>query len=251
MRVAQNDRDSDKNLPKWLPAAVLLVAVGGFMLLAWYSYNNVGKQAVKDEELLVVEADKTPMKEKPLNAGGMQFPNQDKTIYETFAKASSPLARVERVLPPPEEPMKQVATPTPAPIIEEKPTEKPAEVATIKIAETPKPIEKITEKPVDQKGGVSQTPIVKPKQIKSKLTERGIKIQLGAYTSEEEAKKDWVRIQKKFALFSGKSPQIGKTTVNGKIFYRLRVGGFSSENAAKSICSTISAKGQGCILAKK
>ena len=58
--------------------------VAGFVALAWYAYH-AGTQSVKDEDLIVVEADKTPMKEKPVDPGGMQFPNQDKTIFDTFA----------------------------------------------------------------------------------------------------------------------------------------------------------------------
>ncbi len=74
------------------------------MALAWYAYH-AGTQSTKDEDLLVVEADKTPMKEKPLDPGGMKFPNQDKTIFETFSNAQPP--KVERVLPAPEEPLPQ------------------------------------------------------------------------------------------------------------------------------------------------
>jgi len=77
--------------------------VAGFVALAWYAYH-AGTQSVKDEDLLVVEADKTPMKEKPVDAGGMQFPDQDKTIFETFGNAKQ-LPKVERVLPTPEEPV--------------------------------------------------------------------------------------------------------------------------------------------------
>jgi hypothetical protein len=74
------------------------------MALAWYAYQT-GSQSLKEEDLLVVEADKTPMKEKPSDPGGMQFPNQDKTIFDTFSGNNQQPAKVERVLPTPEEPM--------------------------------------------------------------------------------------------------------------------------------------------------
>src|SRR5690606_18973570 len=49
---------------------------------------------------------KTPIKEKPADPGGMQFPNQDKTIFDTFNGNATPTAQnVERILPSPEEPM--------------------------------------------------------------------------------------------------------------------------------------------------
>jgi len=90
---------------RWVPMCVVTGVVTGFIALAWYAYHT-GMQSMRDEDLLVVEADKTPMKEKPLDPGGMQFPNQDKTIFDTFAGKSQQQPKVERVLPRPEEPMR-------------------------------------------------------------------------------------------------------------------------------------------------
>lgn len=89
---------------RWLPPVLVVGVIGGFLVLAWYAYH-AGSQSLKDDDLLVVEADKTPMKEKPVDPGGMKFPNQDKTIFETFSGGNAPQARVERVLPSPEEPL--------------------------------------------------------------------------------------------------------------------------------------------------
>lgn len=89
---------------KLVPVIVVFGTISGFMALAWYAYQ-AGSQAVGDDELLIVEADKSPMKEKPTDPGGMQFPNQDKTIFDTFSGAKQPQAKVERVLPTPEEPL--------------------------------------------------------------------------------------------------------------------------------------------------
>ncbi len=89
---------------RWLPKIIAIGVVGGFFTLAWYAYHT-GSQSYKEDELMVVEADKTPMKEKPLDPGGMKFPNQDKTVYDTFSGNSQAAAKVERVLPPPEEPL--------------------------------------------------------------------------------------------------------------------------------------------------
>ncbi|MEQ1790249.1 MAG: hypothetical protein ABL857_07385, partial [Rickettsiales bacterium] len=90
-------------ISKFVPTIVLATAIVGFISLAWYAYN-AGKQSIKEDDLLVIEAEKTPMKEKPENRGGMHFPNQDKTIFETFS-TSNPAKDAESVLPPPEEPI--------------------------------------------------------------------------------------------------------------------------------------------------
>ncbi len=89
---------------RWLPTIIVFCVVGGFFTLSWYAYH-AGIESVKDEDLLVVEADKTPMKEKPADPGGMQFPNQDKTIFDTFSGNKAAPQNVERILPSPEEPM--------------------------------------------------------------------------------------------------------------------------------------------------
>lgn len=87
---------------RWLPRLVVIGTLAGFVTLAWYAYRT-GTQSIKDEDLLIVEADKTPMKEKPADPGGMKFPNQDKTIFDTFA-GNPPPPKVERLLPATEEP---------------------------------------------------------------------------------------------------------------------------------------------------
>lgn len=87
-----------------LPPLVLICAFGSFVALAIYAYK-AGSRSVNEGELMVIEADKTPVKEKPEDPGGMQFPNQDKTIFQTLSSGGQAPAQVERVLPTPEEPM--------------------------------------------------------------------------------------------------------------------------------------------------
>ena len=95
---------NSSGITRWAPLVIVFGVVGGFVMLSWYAYH-AGIQSVKEEDLVVVEADKTPIKEKPTDPGGMQFPNQDKTVFETFSGNTKQPAKVERVLPVPEEPM--------------------------------------------------------------------------------------------------------------------------------------------------
>lgn len=95
-------------LNRWIPTIIVFCVVAGFFTLSWYAYH-AGMQSVKEEDLLIVEADTGPLKEKPSDPGGMQFPNQDKTIFETFGNTESKPQRVERILPTPEEPMSKDA----------------------------------------------------------------------------------------------------------------------------------------------
>ena len=100
--------NNSSGITRWAPLVIVFGVVGGFVMLSWYAYH-AGIQSVKEEDLVVVEADKTPMKEKPADPGGMQFPNQDKTVFETFSGNAKQPAKVERVLPVPEEPMAKAA----------------------------------------------------------------------------------------------------------------------------------------------
>jgi cell division protein FtsN len=97
------EETEENAIARWMPAAVVLAVIVGFVSLTWYAYHT-GMKSIKEEDLMVVEADKTPLKEKPADPGGMQFPDQDKTVFETFSGNAQQPPKVERVVPSPEEP---------------------------------------------------------------------------------------------------------------------------------------------------
>lgn len=75
-------------------------------------------------------------------------------------------------------------------------------------------------------------------------------VQLGALPSQDAAQHQWDKISgANPALFTGKSPDIKMASVNGKTFYRLRVGSFSSKAGAAKFCGEVSAAGNVCTLA--
>ncbi len=86
---------------RWLQTAVVLFALGGFFGLAWYAYKS--GENVDDKDVELVKVDKTPVKEVPANPGGMQIPNQDKTVYGLINNKPENQV-VERIVPPTEEP---------------------------------------------------------------------------------------------------------------------------------------------------
>ena len=273
------------SIGRWLPTVVVVSALTGFIGLAWYAYHS-GAQSMKEEEILVVEADKTPMKEKPADPGGMKFPNQDKTIFETFASNAQVPPKVEKLLPSPEEPLPkekdisdtqtfvndrlhQDPNKTEQVIGEVK--EKPAVSAALDNAVNPAPakaekVEKKAEaKPVEAKPVAAPAvkeeapnissyskPLEKsPAAEKPAKSDSGAKVQLGAYRSESEAKSGWEKMQKQYPMLAGKSPIIVKADLGKKgIYYRLRTGGFANGDEAKTFCAKLSAKGQNCITAK-
>lgn len=98
----------------WL---VLAVAVGGFGALAYYAYHS-GSETMQNGDVMVVEADGTPIKQTPADPEGEQFANQDKTIYDVISPNATGEGNVEKLLPEPEKPVsapQEVAASTPAP----------------------------------------------------------------------------------------------------------------------------------------
>ncbi len=278
--MTDNEEKTKGTLAKILPALVLIVAFGSFVALAIYAYQSGQNNTTAEGELLIIEADKSPMKEKPADPGGMEFPNKDKTIYETFSAGNTAPAKVERVLPTAEEPMaKDVDNAEPATWINEKlaapaagkaenvfAEEKSAEPKVVNVNEelgkqavadvvevkevAVAPVETVA-KPVEL-----QAPAVKavaPK-VESKVVQKpdakpastGRELaQLGAYKTDAEAKADFVKLQKKFSVLSGLSPVVNRADLGDKgIFYRLRV----ATSDAKSLCAKLA--GQACMVVK-
>lgn len=90
---------------RWVSLLVVVLAVSAFFSLAWYAWRTNARQAAEDGELLVVEADRSPYRVAPTDPGGMQFPHQDKEVYNTLVTGDADAETVERLLPPPEAPV--------------------------------------------------------------------------------------------------------------------------------------------------
>ncbi len=71
--------------------------------------------------------------------------------------------------------------------------------------------------------------------------------QLGAYESRALAEREWLRISGKNAnFFTGKTHVVQEASKNGKLFYRLRVVGFSDASDARRFCSALISKNLAC-----
>ena len=74
-------------------------------------------------------------------------------------------------------------------------------------------------------------------------------VQLGAYRSEDELYEAWNKMQVKFDDLSYREPTVIRADLGAKgIYYRLRIAGIANAAEAKTLCATLSAKGQACIL---
>ncbi len=91
--------DADRPSPvKFIVAVTGLVFIGTVM---WFAYRWISLPAVDTPPL--IQAEPTPYRVRPDNPGGTDFPHQDKLIYGRLAPTTE--RPVERLLPPPEEPV--------------------------------------------------------------------------------------------------------------------------------------------------
>ena len=224
---------------------VIAVAVGGFTALAYYAYNS-GSKNIADGEMLVVEADGTPIKEAPVDPEGEQFPNKDKTIYDVIAQDGQ--QQVEKLMPEPEKPVAAmsvedsedaepvavppattfVAEPAKAPVAEPaKPVAakvepaKPAVVATQPVAET-KPVEKVIETAKAEEKSYAAPEMINEKSVTGVVE-----------TPKPEPVKEAKPMPEK--------PKAEKPAASGGA-YKIQLGAFKSEAEAQGAWKKISGK---------
>ncbi len=233
--------DLDEGGFNWMLVSVLLLAVTGFFALAWYAYQTGASQAPVGE-VVVIKADTSPVRERPENSGGREFLHQEKTIYEAVNPDASVPSQVT-LQPAPEEPDMMSADEKVAQILQRAVSDaqkKTVPQAAPEIVETPKPVEP------------EPAPKVEPAPVVAAPATSGERVQLGAFRSNAEAEKQWQKIVRAHSsLLKGKPHQVVRADLGDKgVFYRLRVAGFNDADAAKALCKSLSAKGQGCFLVR-
>jgi hypothetical protein len=73
-------------------------------------------------------------------------------------------------------------------------------------------------------------------------------VQLGAYDSEQSTRQAWSQLVARHGdLFAGKSLYAERATSNSRVFYRLRVAGFSNTEQTRVMCEQLKARGIDCI----
>ena len=75
-------------------------------------------------------------------------------------------------------------------------------------------------------------------------------VQVGAFRSNDEAMAQWGRMQTKMGDFLlGKGPDVETADLGDRgVYYRLRVGPFSSSDDAKTYCAGLKERGQDCLV---
>ncbi|UFN50736.1 SPOR domain-containing protein [Roseomonas sp. OT10] len=195
----------------------------------------------------VIEADNRPIRVKPDDPGGLRVANQDERIFEMQRRNAQqartgqpPAAAPTQVVPEPERPdlaaLRQATQaarqPPPAPRQAAPPAPAAAQPAAGgPPAAAPEP-------------AAARAPAAAPPAARTTGGGR-FQVQLGALTSEEGAKAEWDRLQRRLGdLLSDRRPQVLRFERDGlPTMWRLRTGGFADADAAKAFCDAAKAKG--------
>ena len=225
----------------------MTMLIGGFLFLLVLAFIIMklfaGGTRDRDQTPRIL-ADAEPYKEIPIDRGGEETPNQDKEIYDVLNGTAKDIE--VSVLPAAEQPMQ---VPSPA----ETTPDKPAANVVIKEAgatsntsisapapkiETPKVSAPVTTEPV-----LSPTP-----------SAGAYFVQVASLRSQNEANTLWNKLTGNMGDLITPSyyADVKRVDLNERgIYYRLRVGGLSSKQAAQDLCSKLKSRGQDCIVSAK
>jgi len=155
-----------------------------------------------------------PIRVAPANPGGLSVPGADEQIMSGDASQGNPT-----LAPAPAAPaIAQLDQAAGVPLALQAPAPPPASAAPGTAA------------PAQQSG---------PAQV-----------QLAATPNEPGAEAAWTALQARLpGLLGGKTPEILPAVVDGQSIWRLRLGGFSSQDDAKAFCASVIAKGAACTVA--
>jgi hypothetical protein len=207
----------------------LVVLVGGWSLLGHHSTG-----------VPVIEADSSPLRVKPENPGGMSVAGSNEEILSDGADGT-----VGKLAPASETPAPQNMQAAKPPVVASAPPPPPA------APPAPAPVAP----PVVAAAPVAKPPAAAPVHVTAAesahpMNGKGALVQLAALSSEDAAKVEWERLEKRMPDLLGKhQPAVSKFERDGKTFWRLRTGGFSDIAQATAFCEQVRAKGNGCSIA--
>ncbi len=264
-----------KNILIGALSGIILAGVVGFVAFSPKYADN------KSKELPVIRRPQTAVKVQPLEPGGMEIANKDKSIYDIIEKkVEDTNQNVESILPPPEEikaPVVAEAAPSVSvdEIIKEAETA-PKEVASAAtkkvapaaseevVAAAPKEVAKVAipapvkveqpkaEKIVAPKVVAAAKPAPKTVAKKPAVAKGMWQVQIMSSQNKSAIEKSKASIAKKYAALKGVDIMIEDAYIAGKgTFYRLKAGAYSSKSQADKLCAELKKAGLGCFVKQK
>lgn len=233
-------RDSSSN---W---GILKLALGfGFLLMLALVILKVYQPGVRDRDTPPkIVAENTPFKVQPEDAGGVQTPDQDKTVYEVMdgkkpneVVTALPSAEVPIELPKAANIKVDPAPTRPAPVKPAAPKPKPQAANPSGTTKAPAP------------GYIKTAPSTPVRTGSGDYV-----VQVASVRSEADAQAVWNKTEAKFSdvINTQMYADIKFADLAEKgIYYRLRVAGLADKTAASELCAQFKARGQACFVTRK
>jgi len=249
VRVFEDTDEVDEEgsrLPLLVVIALLVLAA--FAGVLWLAYSQGVQRGRADAPRAVASDAGQP---------GAVTPYKGLKIYEQPVPANEDSADEDSAPPPPTETPKPAApppaaathlAPPPSQIASATPpaaaaTEPPQQLAIA--APRPKPVEIAPAAPV-------RPPIDEPVATAPGAASGSYVLQIGAYKSQDEAAASWKSYQAKHPMLGGYESDVKKVDLGDKgVWYRLRVEGFATKDAASALCAKLKSDGGDCLLAKQ
>ena len=254
-----------------VPLLSFLLAVAVLAAILGRAYHQRG-DGEAPAEIPVLRAEPGPARELPGDPGGMTVPYRDMTSLHEVGAADVEGARpvVERLLPPPEEPLPRPDTPEAPPAVSAAvetteaadtaaaPADEPAEAA----APDPAVVEATAPDSPTEAGepaaptgteGVTTDPIEAALALAPPPPRPapGFPIQLGAWHTRAEAEAGWEAARARAADVLGPVDHFVVESAEGAAdaLYRLQVGPMPSRDSAASLCRQLRQRDVPCFVA--
>ena len=235
-----------------LPAILLtIVVMAVFAGGLWFLYQQGGRRTAETgpgDAVPLIRADDKPTKIKPDQPGGMAIPDQNASIYNE--KPGTPA--VEKLLPPPEQPM-------PRPVAPKEPAVTGGPITFPPTAAAPPPAPVATPAPQQQAAATAAPKAATKPEVKAtqaaapvkSLPAGPVRIQLAALHSPEAAKEEWSRLKREHPELLGKLTAVAVRADLGDkgVWYRVQTQEFDNAAAADRLCTDLKKQKIGCSLA--
>ena len=227
--------------------------------LVWFALNQ-GEFIIGNDDVPLIKADKSPIRFKPDNPGGLKVPNQDRLILKNLEIANpSKLEIPEKLIPRPEQPIatndggKQITS-----TVQEKASKgrvAAPQIPKIKSSQSNGRLGKIKKFEKHKKDSklVTTKDANKNKQKSSSKSfgASAYRIQLASLAKRQAAEKFLQKVKsKKFTLLGGMTGRVTKVNLKSRgIFYRVQ-GDLVSRKKAEKICKFLQSKKQACLVVR-
>jgi cell division septation protein DedD len=251
------------------PVIYGLVAIGCAGAL-WYAYNKGRDVGAGTGPVPLIRADQGATKVRPDQPGGEAVPDQDKLVYNPSQSG----AKVERLLPPPEQPLaKPLAPPAgadasaPLPVQEIGPTVAPKAApaspasAALPPATSSGMLTATSSVPLPPPPAAAPTATAPNKPVPlapaaakpaAVAAGGGFRVQIAATRDEATARSEFERLKKAHEdLLGDMSPTVVKADLADKgVFYRVQAGPVADHDKAEKLCTELKKFSIACIIVK-